>query len=98
DLSHHTISLIDPVTAAVTPLAGLADCGGFQDGTGSAARFHHPYGVALAANGDILVADQSNHRIRRVTLAGVVTTFAGDGVDRMTGGLITESGVDVPRG
>ena len=80
DVAHHTIRLLTPGTGAIAPLAGMADTPGFADATGTNARFDRPYGVALAADGTLLVADQNNHRIRRVTLAGVVTTFAGFGM------------------
>lgn len=51
--------------------------GGDADGTGSAARFSGPGGVAVDENGAVFVADQYNHTIRKVTGDGVVTTFAG---------------------
>ncbi|MBO2010325.1 NHL repeat-containing protein [Hymenobacter negativus] len=64
-------------TGAVTTLAGTATSAGSTDGSGSAARFHHPIGVAVDASGTAYVADQSNHVIRRITAAGVVSTLAG---------------------
>ena len=79
DLVQNVISLLDPGTSppTVTVLAGAAGQNGLINGSGSAARFDRPYGMKLAADGALLVADQNNNVIRRVTLAGVVTTFAG---------------------
>ena len=72
---------IRQVTTAgvVTTIAGAnpASCG-FADGTGNAAKFNGPDGIAYdSANGDLYVADYSNCAIRQVTTAGVVTTIAG---------------------
>jgi DNA-binding beta-propeller fold protein YncE len=52
---------------------------GFADGTGTAAKFSGPYGVALDASGNIIVGDFNNHAVRKVTTGGVVTTIAGNG-------------------
>ena len=70
---------IRKVTAAgvVTTLAGLAGNTSTNDGTGSAARFFQPHGVAADSAGNIYVADTYNCTIRKVTAAGVVTTLAG---------------------
>ncbi|MEZ4364381.1 MAG: NHL repeat-containing protein [Kofleriaceae bacterium] len=70
---------IRKVTAAgvVTTLAGAARLRGSEDGTGAAARFAYPWGVAVDSAGNVYVADQSNSTIRKVTAAGVVTTLAG---------------------
>lgn len=49
-----------------------------MDGTGSAARFYRPQGVAVDGNGNLYVAEWNNHTIRKVVIAsGAVTTLAG---------------------
>ena len=76
DSGNHTIR---KVTAAgvVTTLAGSAGVSGTNDGTGSAALFNAPSGVAVDTAGNVYVADHDNHAIRKVTPGGVVTTLAG---------------------
>jgi sugar lactone lactonase YvrE len=79
DIVHHTLRFMNTTSGAVVALAGVNDSAGFVDGVGANARFNRPYGMAQATNGDILVAEGNNHTIRRVTLAGVVSTVAGGG-------------------
>src|SRR5438105_3267243 len=50
---------------------------GSTDGTGSAARFNSPSGVVVDSAGNTYVADTVNSTVRKITPAGVVTTFAG---------------------
>jgi hypothetical protein len=86
---------IRKVTAAgvVTTLAGSAGNLGIDDGTGSAARFCTPQGLAVGSGGTVYVADSWNHTIRKITAAGVVSTLAGkpgdygssDGTDSSVG-------------
>ena len=65
------------VDGTVSTLAGTPGQFGSVDGTGAAARFNSPYGLAVDAAGNVYVADRGNHVVRKITGAGVVTTFAG---------------------
>ena len=80
----------------VTTLAG-GGVGGFADGTATSARFNYPMGVAALPNGNIVVADTYNHRIRIVTLDGVVTTLAGSGAGGFADGATTSAIFRSPR-
>jgi sugar lactone lactonase YvrE len=74
------VALLDPVTGVTTDLAGLAGCPGSANGTGAWARFLNPQGVVVLAGNRIIVADRAAHLLREISMTGVVTTFAGDGV------------------
>ncbi len=76
DQNNHTILKIAP-GGIVTTLAGQAGLSGNSNGTGSAARFNRPQGVAVDSTGTVYVADTGNNTIRQITPAGVVTTLAG---------------------
>ncbi len=77
DTLNHTVRRVT-APGVVTTLAGSAGTAGSSDGTGSAARFHGPQGLALDGGGNFYVADTNNHAIRLIVPAtGVVTTVAG---------------------
>jgi sugar lactone lactonase YvrE len=76
DTDNHTIRKIT-AAGVVTTLAGSAGMRGGDEGTGAAARFNEPLGLTVDAGGTVYVCDSGNNTIRRVTAAGVVTTFAG---------------------
>jgi sugar lactone lactonase YvrE len=81
DSANHTIRKITP-GGVVSTLAGLPREAGSADGTGAAARFSTPRGVAVDGAGNLYVADSDNATIRRLTPEGVVTTVAGAARER----------------
>ena len=91
---NHRIRQIVIATGVVITLAG-SGTGHFADGTGNAANFNRPIGVAVSPDGTLLfVGDMANHRIRQIVIAtGVVTTLAGSG----TGQFADGTGTDRPR-
>lgn len=77
DHGNNTIRKITPA-GNVTTLAGQVLAAGNANGTGSAASFDNPTGIAVDNNGNLFISDQHNHMIRKITPAGVVTTLAGN--------------------
>lgn len=63
-------------TYTTSLLAGQTTLG-YANGTGSAAKFNFPAGVAIDGSGNIIVADRMNNCIRKITSGGVVSLLAG---------------------
>jgi sugar lactone lactonase YvrE len=76
DTGNSTIRKIAP-GGIVTTFAGSAANKNYQDGTGTAAWFNSPVGIALDAFSNLFVADSKNAVIRKINSTGTVTTFAG---------------------
>lgn len=94
----HRIRLVTYPGGVVTTLAGSGQS--FANGTGTSANFNFPSGVAvIPSTGNIVVADQGNHRIRLVTYpGGVVTTLAGSGSQTFADGTGAGASFSNPNG
>ena len=89
DSGNNTIRMITPA-GVVSTLAGMAGTAGTSDGTGTAAQFIIPTGIAVDNSGSVYVADAVNNTIRKITAGGVVTTLAGSaGFSGTTDGIGT---------
>lgn len=76
DWDNHVVRRIAPNGTVIT-FAGSPGAPGSANGTGAAARFTNPNGLAIDASDNVYVSDWGNHTIRRITPAGVVTTVVG---------------------
>lgn len=94
----HTLRIYNPATGSDSPLAGQSNTPGYANGTGEAARFNAPLDIVIGSGNQIFVADSQNHRIRRVTLGGAVTTIAGSGTQGSTNGTMLSASFDTPVG
>ncbi|MBI4575343.1 MAG: hypothetical protein HY722_03665 [Planctomycetes bacterium] len=102
DTSNHRIRKVDVHTGVITTVAGSGTGDFAGDGAAAtAAQIKAPFHVALAANGDIYIADAQNNRVRKVTAAtGFISTLAGDGTTGYTGdgAAATAAGLSNPVG
>jgi sugar lactone lactonase YvrE len=100
DTHNNRIRCLDLVTGIITTIAG-SDAGFSGDGGAAlAARLNRPTAIAADSDNTLYIADSSNHRIRRVTSDGVITTIAGNGVEGFSGdgGPATSATLDSPGG
>lgn len=93
----HRIRRISP-GGAMSVVAG-SGVAGFADGPAAQAQFNSPAGIAFDAAGNLYVADEANHRVRRIDPAGNVTTVAGTGTpgNAGDGGAATAAQLNTPR-
>lgn len=102
DTGNHVIRKIS--AGVVSTLAGAVGITDITDGTGAAARFNGPAGLAVDSAGNIYVADEMNSTIRKITSTGVVSTYAGlPNIQNVSGlfyanGSLTAARFDLPRG
>ncbi|NBS84978.1 MAG: hypothetical protein EBS59_09865, partial [Verrucomicrobia bacterium] len=79
---NHEIKKIDPTLGGVTTVAGVTASPGYADGAGEVAQFVYPYGIAFDKEGNLIVVDQQNFRIRKIAIGlrgATVSTLAGNG-------------------
>lgn len=85
-------------SGVVTTLAGTGVAGS-ADGTVSTSTWNHPIGVKLDAEGNLIVVDFGNHKIRKITLStGVVSTIAGTGSSGIANGTLASATFTSPWG
>jgi sugar lactone lactonase YvrE len=88
----------------ITTFAGSGSTGfpppkyGGDGGPATNAGLAIPFGVAVDAAGDVLIADQGNNRIRKVDTNGIITTVAGNGAHVYSGdgGIATNASLQLP--
>ena len=100
DLANHRIRKVDS-TGTITTFAGTGERGfGGDGGPATQAQLDDPTGVAVDGAGNLYIADQYNHRIRRVDSTGTITTIAGTGERGFSGdgGPATQAQLDDPTG
>ena len=91
----YTLDAADPRLRKITPAADVSTYAGtntfgFRDGDASIAHFGQSFGIVADIRGNIYIADSQNNNIRRINIAGQVTTIAGTGVQGfMNGGIET---------
>lgn len=101
DYYENCIRKINAITGIVSIVAGngRGDYGG--DGANATlCSLYRPYGVDVDVSGNIYIADQYNHRIRKVNaITGIITTIAGNGTNGNSGdgGLATNANLSYPR-
>jgi sugar lactone lactonase YvrE len=113
DFFNHRVRKVDVATGIITTYAGSGPVDSGTDATGvphgafagdngpaADARLDGPIGLAVDARGNLFIEDAYNQRVRKVSPEGVITTVAGNGVDRSSGdgGLATEAGLAVAWG
>lgn len=82
-------------SGVVTTLAGSTQ--GFSDGLGNQAKFNYLRGICVDLNNNVYVADYNNHKIRKITQNGLVTTIAGS-VEGYVNGLGSQAQFSYPSG
>ena len=92
DVGNQRIRKVD-TSGVITTLAGNGAKGyGGDGGPATGASFYNCVRVVVDPSGNVLVADQSNHRVRIITPAGIITTFAGNGVGTPATGAFSGDG------
>ncbi|HET7497281.1 MAG TPA: hypothetical protein VFM00_03190 [Candidatus Eisenbacteria bacterium] len=99
DRTNNRIRKVTAATGTITTAAGTGTAGYSGDGgPATAAKLRAPQGLHLASNGDLYVADAGNHVVRKISAAGIISTFAGTGTSGYSGdgGLATAARLNAP--
>ena len=86
DIDNERIRKVDLTSGTITTVAGNGTAGYSGDGGPAIiASLNNPTGVAVDSLGNLYIADGDNFRVRRVDTSGVITTFAGNGINGFAG-------------
>lgn len=86
DTGNHVLRRVDASTGIITTIAGTGSAGFSGDGgPATAAKLKAPWGLVVAADGSLVVADSGNNRIRSISPVGIITTIAGNGTAGFSG-------------
>ena len=98
NLSGLAQSSIAAPSAVINTVAGNGTRGSTGDGgLATSAQLQIPEGIAVDAIGNLYIADDANHRVRKVTLDGIITTVAGGGTSGLgDGGPATSAQLNRP--
>jgi sugar lactone lactonase YvrE len=83
-------------SGVVTTIAGSNS--GYLEGRGILARFNAPKKISIDLNGNLYVSDNQNHRIRKINIDGLTTTYAGSGSPAFADGNGTAASFYQPEG
>jgi sugar lactone lactonase YvrE len=102
DTMNHRVRRVDAVTGVMTTVAGTGHARFSGDGGPACdASLAEPSALAIDRRGALYIADQGNHRVRKINPTnGLITTVAGSGIDGYTGdgGAATQAGLAGPSG
>ena len=86
DSGNNVIRMVAAGSGTITTVAGNGTAGGAGDGgPATQAELNAPLGVAVDAAGNLYISDTGNNRVRMVTPAGIISTFAGTGTAGLGG-------------
>jgi hypothetical protein len=85
DAANHCVRKVTPSGMIITTAGNGTGGYGGDNGPATAAQLNNPRGVAVDQSDNILVADAGNHRVRKVTADGIITTVAGNGAVGFSG-------------
>lgn len=96
DSQNNAIRKIDP-SGNVTTFAGTTAAGS-NDGPGLQATFDDPNSIAMDASGNLYIGDSKNNKVRKISPVGVVSTYAGTGVQGSQNGTLATATFTKPGG